>query len=453
MRLTRFLSFSTAALSVAALSAATLCCVATLQAAPPASWPQWRGPNQNGVAPAGTYPAEWAEDAGVRWKQPVEGRGGSTPVIAGDLAFLTSGIDGNNSLLAFQLNEGGKVAWKTEFGEDTKGKHKKGSGSNPSPVTDGEFVFAYYRSGDLGCARLNGEQVWHINLQERYGDDTLWWDLGSSPTLIDNLIVIAVMQSPEKKDGSAANRTGDASYLVAFNRKTGEEAWKVSRELGAPSEAAQSYTTPIAIEDQGLIAVMGADHLTIHSAKDGHELGRVGGFNPGQDQYFRSISSPVVSGDIVVCPYARGETITACKISDVIAGKGRDSIVWERDDLGSDVPTPAIEDGRVYVAGDKKRRGIITALDLKTGKTIWEYELDKSRIDFSSSPLVAQDHLYITAENGTTFVVGPLSGTEPRLVSTNPVGDDAQFTVSSMVPYNGTALLQRTRNMLYLFGK
>ncbi|MCC9602585.1 PQQ-binding-like beta-propeller repeat protein [Stieleria sp. JC731] len=444
--------------SILSVAIATICCVAAIdcssvQAENSASWPQWRGPHQNGVAPQGDYPIEWTESQNVRWKQPMVGRGGSTPVISGDYAFVTSGIDGSNVLLAYDLKNGGQLAWKTAVGEDRQGKHKKGSGANPSAVTDGQYVFAYYRSGDLACVDMSGDVVWKINLQDEYEKDLLWWDLGSSPTLIGDLIVIAVMQSPEEGKEVKMPVDTDVSYLVAFDRKSGKQAWKVSRNLDAPREASQSYTTPVAIPDRNLIAVMGADHLTIHSAEDGKELGRVGGFNPTKHQFFRSISSPIVQGDIVVCPYSRGDTVTACRISDVIAGEGRESVIWERDDIGSDVPTPVVDGDRVYVVDDGNERGLVTAVNIQTGETIWECQIDKTRIGYSSSPLVANNHLYATLENGTTSVVGPLDSAEPTVVATNPVADDDQFTVASVVPYNGDSLLMRTRHSLYLIGK
>jgi outer membrane protein assembly factor BamB len=301
-------------------------------------------------------------------------------------------------------------------------------------------VFAYYRSGDLACVDYKGEVQWQVNLQREFGEDTLWWDLGSSPTLIDNLVVIAVMQS-------------GPSYLVAYDRESGQLAWKADRTLGAPEEAAQSYATPIALQEQGMIAVMGADHLTIHSATDGRELGRVGGFNPDQDKFFRSISSPAVEGDLIVCPYSRGATVTACRISDVVAGMGRESIVWHRDDIGSDVPTPAIHQGRVYITSDgKQSRGKVSAVDLQTGKTLWSVQLPKSRIGFSSSPLVAANRLYVTGEDATTYVIGPLDAEEPELIETNRVDDNEPFTVASPIPVDRD-LIQRTRHAVYRIGK
>ncbi|KAA5545260.1 PQQ-binding-like beta-propeller repeat protein [Roseiconus nitratireducens] len=427
------------AIAPLALLAVATCCAALSAADTSPPWPQWRGGNQNGVAPGEDYPVQWSESTGILWKTELTGSGGSTPVVAGDRAYLTAGVEGKNTLMAVDLSSGDPL-WQVSLGEDRGNKHRKGSGSNPSAVTDGQHVFAYFRSGDLACVDLEGKVQWQVNLQDQFGEDTLWWDLGTSPMLIDDLVVVAVMQS-------------GPSYLVAFDRTSGEQAWKTDRMLNAPEEAAQSYATPLALPDLGAIAVMGADHLTIHSSADGRELGRVGGFNPDAERYFRSIASPVASGDLIVCPYSRGDTVTTCRISDVIAGKGRESVVWFRDDLGSDVPTPAVHDGRLYVISDTKRtKGTITAADLETGKTVWTVELPKSRIGYSSSPLVAGDHLYVTGEDATTYVIGPLSAEQPKLVQSNPVADNEPFTVASLVPIDGTLLL-RSRHDLYRIGK
>ena len=406
-------------------------------------WPQWRGPQQNGVADGKAFPKEWHESAGVAWKTELPGKGGSTPIASGSTIYVTSGLKtdeespGNNVLFAIDFATG-QEKWNVAVGADTGGKHKKGSGSNPSPVVDGDLIFAYFRSGDLGCVDKTGELKWELNLQEKFGEDTLWWDLGSSPTLTKSAVIVAVMQS-------------GTSYLVALDKKSGDVIWKVDRMLGAPEEAAQSYATPIVVNIDGeeVIAVMGADHLTLHDAASGKELGRLGGFNPAADQYFRSISSPVALGNIIVCPYARGDTITAVRMDELIAGKGKDAIAWFRDDLGSDVPTPSAVDGRVYVVGDSKTsRGLVSCLDINTGKTIWETQLPKSRLSFSSSPLVAGDHLYVTQENATTYVIGPLSSDSPKVVSVNELGDSDQFTVASPIPVKNSLLL-RSRHHLY----
>ena len=411
----------------------------TLNAAEP--WNQWRGPQQNGVAPGDSYPAKWTIDAGVKWKSTVPGKGGSTPVISSNHAYITAGINDKNTLIAYDLNDG-KVAWTVDIGKDRGGKHKKGSGSNPSAVTDGEHIYAYFRSGDLACISEKGRVIWHTNLQDEFGEDTLWWDLGSSPTLTKDSVVVVVMQ------------TGP-SYLIAFDKKTGNQKWKTDRMVGAPEEAAQSYSTPVVTNLNGeqWIGIMGADHFTLHRATDGEELGRLGGFNPEQNAYFRSISSPVASGNLMICPYSRGGTLTAVHMQDLASGKGKESIRWFRDDLGSDVPTPASLNGKVYVVGDgKASRGLISCLNAETGKTIWNLQLPKSRISYSSSPLIAGNHLYVTNEKGTTFVVGPLSDDQPQLVSENSIDDDADYTVASPIPAEGNLLIRSKSNLYRISG-
>ncbi len=274
------------------------------------SWPQWRGAAQNGVASGKEFPLKWDEDSAIAWKTDIDGKGGSTPVVGGSTAYLTSGVDGRNLLMAIDT-ENGQLRWQVDLGEDRGHKHKKGSGSNPSAIVDGDSVFAYFRSGDLACVDTSGKVRWKTNLQQQFGEDTLWWDLGSSPTVTKSAVVVAVMQ------------TGP-SYLVALDKESGDLLWKTDRMLDAPVEAAQSYITPLIVQVDGrdVIAVMGADHLTLHAADSGKEIGRLGGFNPVGDQNFRSISSPVAEGNLIVCPYARGTTVTAVRMDQLIAGKG-----------------------------------------------------------------------------------------------------------------------------------
>lgn len=58
------------------------------------------------------------------------------------------------------------------LGEERKGKHRNGSGSNPSPMTDGQAVFVYYKSGTVAAIDFSGKSVWRLNLQDLYGEDT-----------------------------------------------------------------------------------------------------------------------------------------------------------------------------------------------------------------------------------------------------------------------------------------
>lgn len=404
------------------------------------TWHQWRGESQTGMASGKTYPTAWSETddekQGIGWSVEIPGLGGSTPVIANQTAFLTAGEGGKNVVYAVDTVSG-EIKWTTAVGKDAGNKHKKGGGSNPSPITDGKHLYVFFRSGDLACLDFAGKVRWQASVNYDMKDG-LWWDLGSSPILTDKAVVLAIMH------------TGP-SYLVAFDKEQGEELWRADRELDAPQEAAQSYATPLNVTVHGkdAIAVMGADHLTLHAAADGKELGRLGGFNPTAHQYFRSISSPVAQGNLVICPYARGDSVTAVDMNMLADGKGKDAIVWFRDDLGSDVPTPAIKNGNVYFISDgKQTRGLVTCVDIQTGETQWELKTKKARASFSSSPLVAGDHLFVTREDATTYVIGPLASKKPNIVSTNGLADNQQYTVASPIP-SGDGLLIRTKHNLY----
>ena len=408
-------------------------CLVLFLAAPvwAANWSTWRGTNLDGVAQGTGYPTEWSARENVAWNIELPGRGSSTPIVWNNQIFLTCGIDGKNTILAYDLN--GKELWRTEVGAEKPGKHVKASGANSSCVTDGEYLFGYFKSGDLVCLNVKGEKVWKENLQEKFGEDNLWWDLGTSPVLTKKYCVVAVMQ------------TG-GSYLAAFEKSTGKVAWKVDRNLNAPEEANQSYSTPVVVEEEGQehLIVLGADHVTSHRADNGQEVWRVSGLNPSQNGYFRSIASPAVNSGLVVAPYARGKSLTAIKLG----GHGEVSkshVAWQKEGSFPDVPSPAVANGRAYILNDK---GIVTCLNIQSGEVIWTGQTPKKNRTFSSSPILADGKIYLTREDGTTFVLA--QGDEFKILAENEL--DGDQTVATPVFVDGHILL-RTDRSLYCIGR
>lgn len=390
------------------------------------NWPNWRGPHLDGTAEPGDYPLHWGEHNNITWTLDLPGKAGSTPIVWQDRIVLTCPIDGKDGVLC--VSNSGKELWRAVLGAERPGKHKKGSGSNPSPVTDGEKIFVYYKSGEFAALDWDGKILWRQNLQTEYGEDTLWWDLGTSPVLTSKYVVIACMQS-------------GPSYVAAFDKGTGKAVWKVDRTLNAPEEAAQSYSTPVVTTYQGQeqIVVLGADHVTCHQAETGEELWRVGGLNPGQERFFRSIASPVITGDIVIAPYARGKSLTAIRMG----GRGdvtKTHVLWTRE-IGADVPTPTAHDGKVYLCGDK---GTVACVDAKTGDELWSETLEKNRNAFSSSPVLAGNLLYLVREDGKAFVIGA----SDRKVKAENTLAEGTFTLSTPVLINNEILL-RTFDRLY----
>ncbi|MFY7877269.1 MAG: PQQ-binding-like beta-propeller repeat protein, partial [Pirellula sp.] len=149
-------------------------------------------------------------------------------------------------------------------------------------------------------------------------------------------------------------------------------------------------------------------------------LWKIGGFNPGADKYFRSIASPVATDGFVICPYSRGATLTGIKTDLGIQSDKR--IAWQKD-FGSDVPTPAVYAGKIYLLGDK---GLVSCLKPDSGEAAWTTQLPKSNQQFSSSPIVANGKLYCTREDATTFVLSLEK--EGQIIGTNKLEGNAVAT-------------------------
>lgn len=400
--------------------------IARVGVAQETNWPRWRGPSWNGAAQGAGYPTNWSDTENVAWKAALPGWGTSTPAVWGDRIFVTCQEDKRNALKC--LDFAGETLWTAKFGEERAARHRKSSGSNPSPTTDGERVYAYYKSGDLACVDFSGKTIWVQNLQELYGEDRLWWDLATSPVLVDNSVVIACIH-------------GDSSYVAAFDKRSGKAAWKRDRNFEVSGESAQSYTTPLIWPNgaQQQIIVLGADHVTAHDAATGKQQWRIGGLNPDQRGGLRSVASPFPAGGNIVVPYARGNTLTAIRPG----GTGditRSHVAWFNDEFSSDVPTPAVMDGRIYVCGD---RGRIACLGAHDGKVVWIDQLEQSRYQFSASPVIADGRLHLTREDGVTFVLRLGDGFD--LIETNSV---YEWTLATPV-FASERILIRTAEHLY----
>ena len=219
-------------------------------------WRGFRGPTSNGVAPEGEYPTRWSATENVAWRIDLPGPGSSTPAVTAERIVITAARDGENAVLCYSRD--GQLQWETLVGTERPGKNKKASGANPTAAIDDQHIYAYFKSGDLAALDFTGKIVWQTNLQDRFGPDDLWWDLGTSPVRTSRHVVIAVMQT-------------ETSYIAAFYPRSGELAWKADRNLGAPEEAAQSYSTPVVVRHNGQeqLVVLGADHITCHAAANG----------------------------------------------------------------------------------------------------------------------------------------------------------------------------------------
>ena len=117
-------------------------------------WRAWRGPLGNGSTEDGTYPVKFGASKYL-WRTELPGRGCSTPILVEDTIYLTAPVQGNDALLCYDFQ--GAEKWRTVFGKENAGKHRNGSGSNASPVTDGKGVFVFFKSGTFAAVEFTGK--------------------------------------------------------------------------------------------------------------------------------------------------------------------------------------------------------------------------------------------------------------------------------------------------------
>ena len=397
------------------------------------NWPSWRGPLGTGAAADGDYPVKFSGTDGVTWKVKLPGIGSSTPAVWGDSIFVTCEIDGKDGIVCYDMQ--GEERWRKSFGEGREGKHRNGSGANPSPATDGEHVVVYYKSGCVACVNFKGDELWQVNLQEKYGEDTLWWDLGTSPVITGKNVVIAVMQA------------GDG-YLAALDLKTGEVAWKQDRTYEIPKEmeeSDQAYTTPqlVKLDGKDVLVTFGADHLTMHDAATGEPLYDREGFNPEKKGFQRVIASMVVENGIALVPWGRAGFLSAFDLS----ADAKSESLWTKQGLGCDVPTPAARDGKAFVLADDGR---VACLDMKTGEEAWADRLPKSKDKYYASPLLAGDKMYCVNEGGKLFVVGVADGFKLLTEKANDMGESV---IATPVATRGGLLIRGTEHLFWIGGE
>ena len=374
-----------------------------------ADWPAWRGAAAQGAAGPGRYPVAWSADS-IAWKVPLPGKGTSTPIVSNGRIYVTSPSDGEDAVLAFDLD--GKKLWEARLGPLSDPKHRSlASSCNASPVTDGEAVYVYFRSGHFAAVNTDGTVRWKRNLTDQFGTENLFWDTGTSPVVVGDVVLLTRLHD------------GD-SWVAAFDRMTGALRWRQARNFKSPPENNNGYATPVVVEHEGEPAVLiwGSDHLTAHAVSDGRVLWTAGGFNPDGTGYWPAIATPVVQDDLVVVPVGRDDRPGQARMFGVRLGGSGDvsdtRIAWRRGDLGVFVAAPAAAGDRVYLL---RHRGEVVCLDPKTGKTLWTGAFPRTSAPYYASPVVANGVLYAAREDGVVFAARV--GEHFELLSENPMGE------------------------------
>jgi len=370
------------------------------------TWPQWRGPLANGVAPRANPPIHWSETNNIRWKILLPGKGHSSPIVSGDWVFVLSAVPTGSAqkpvfddapgvhdsvpvthrhqFLAIAINRrDGKVSWQKVLREEWphEGGHETGSLASNSPVTDGESLYVFFGSRGLYCLDLNGQLKWQSDLGRMH---TLHaHGEGSSPVLSGNTLIICW-------DHEAG------SFLYALDKRTGKILWKV------PRDEKTSWSTPLVVQYEGKsqVIVSATKRVRGYDLATGAQLWECAGLTDNV------VSSPVFYKGIVI---AGNSYYSQAMVAIRLAGakgdiSGTDHVAWKLNRLTPYVSSPLLYDDTLYFL--RHNQNVLSRLDPVTGKPRGEPLRLEGFNDFIfSSPVGAAGRIYISGRDGNTVVL------------------------------------------------
>ncbi|MEM7810246.1 MAG: PQQ-binding-like beta-propeller repeat protein [Planctomycetota bacterium] len=399
-------------------------------------WPHWRGPSQNGVAD-GPAPTRWSRTENVLWRTPLPGAAGSTPIVVADRIFLTT-LDGQ-TLRLLCYSTAGEELWTRKLGSGNKNaRGDEGNFASPSPVTDGEYVYAFVGTGELAAYSVEGKRRWHVDLQRRFGRFEIQFGMSSSPVVHDGKLLVALLHG----DGDPGTRE---ATVAALDTATGETVWAINPVTGAARENEHSYASPMLAETSAgpRLVVHGAEHTLIYDPATGGEVARLAGLNPTGNPTQRFVASPAFGAGTLVVPTAKNGLVTAVDLArlDGRQDLGGDAVLWTMRRNTPDVPSPVVAGEFVYLC---RENGNLICLDRTTGRIHYQERTHMMR--HRASPLLADGKLYLTARDGRVTVVK--AGADFEVLAVNEIDEDVS---SSPVLVDGTLYL-RSFDALWAIG-
>lgn len=357
-------------------------------------WPQWRGPQRDGVwRESGIVDSIPKDGLPVTWRVPV-GLGYAGPAVADGKVFLAdyekiSGtiknspggvaeLTGNERLRCFDVKTG-KELWTTKYDQPYKLSYP--AGPRCTPTVDGDHVYFLGAEGHLGCYQTSdGNEVWSKNLNQEYNTKSPFWGHSAHPLVYGDLLVCIV--------------GGEGSIAVAFNKKTGQEVW---RALNAPE---QGYCPPTLIKHAGVDQLLIWTPTTLNSLNP--KTGDAYWSLPFQPQFGMSVTMPVKLGNKL---YVSGIGAVGAVI-ELDDSKPGAKFVWKgntKNAIYSCNSTPFLEDGMMY--GCDINTGALVGASLEDGERLWSTTAGTNgnpRGDrHATSYLVKQnDHFWLFTETG-----------------------------------------------------
>jgi outer membrane protein assembly factor BamB len=346
-------------------------------AAYPADWPQWRGPQRNGVSLETGLLKEWPKE-GPRlvWQAKDIGDGYAAPSVVGDRIYLLSNRGLDNEFVQALSARDGKQIWETRLGKvGNPNQMPSFPTARSTPTVDGSLLYALGSDGDLACVEVAGGKVrWQKSLRADFGGHPGQWAYSESPLVDGNTLVVTP--------------GGAQATMVALNKTTGETIWKSA----VPGGDDAAYASAVVVESGGRKQYVQflAKGLVGVDAATGKFLWRYDATGKGNT----NIPSPVTSSGYIYTSQGRGPG-GLVRLVAADQGLAAEQVYLQRglpNSIGGSVVVGATHYGTTA-------DGLVAA-DWATGKALWQ-EAGMG----GGAILEAENRLYVHTENGEVILV------------------------------------------------
>jgi outer membrane protein assembly factor BamB len=198
-------------------------------------WPQWRGPQRNGVSQEKGLLKQWpAEGPKLLWQANDIGDGYSTPSVVGMRIYVMSNRGFENEFVQALSTQDGKPVWTTRVGNVGSPNDFLYGKARSTPTVDGDSIYALGSDGDLACLETaSGKIRWQKSIRKEFGGTPGVWAYAESP-LVDGDVVVVTPG-------------GSQATIVALNKKTGAVVWTSAVPGGDPA----GYASAIVVQAGG----------------------------------------------------------------------------------------------------------------------------------------------------------------------------------------------------------
>jgi outer membrane protein assembly factor BamB len=394
-------------------------------------WGRFRGPTGQGVSSEAKLPTSWSATENVAWKTPIPGEGWSSPIVWGDRVFITTTTEDGKSCHVICLDrKSGIVLWDKEvFKQETRPKRKDNSYATPTPVTDGDHVFAVFGSGGVAALTVDGNLEWtnqEVKFFSKHG-------LGASPILHEDTLIMPFDGSSDGEDDLLGFKKGwEGAIVLCFDKKSGAVRWRAKRGLSR-----LAHVTPMVISVEGASQLISAagDVIQGHRIDTGELVWTIHSQGEG-------VTPSIVQGQefIYTCSGFEKPTIRAIRLGG--AGNVTDThVAWEQTEGVPSIASLLYVAPHIYSVTDA---GVLSCFDAITGKEVWKKRVQGKH---TSSPVYADGRIYLLSElEGESILIEP--GAEYKELGRNRLDEICKGT---MAVSRGN-LFMRTANHLYCIG-